>query len=179
MVRAHDMRLHLKRTPSVLRYPSKWRWYSETVNTPRGMLLNRTYGRASTPATSYIPTPLLECNTLAMNSVTALMTSHNIVNPNSTPPAHDPLSQKGYGVLAAFLSTTLGLGLESGLELTGTVLWPLSFPRQPPFGRNHSVPVDQFPCFKITLQPTLVRACCRCVTSSRVVRDWEVSALNW
>jgi hypothetical protein len=30
-------------------------------------------------------TALLECNTLTMNSVTALMTSHNIDYPNSTP----------------------------------------------------------------------------------------------
>jgi hypothetical protein len=46
------------------------------------------------PASSYrnrvrrhfvFPIALLECNTLAMNSVNALMTSHNIVSPNITP----------------------------------------------------------------------------------------------
>jgi hypothetical protein len=35
---------------------------------------------------------LLECNTLAMNSVTALMTSHNIVNPNKHSSSAAPLT---------------------------------------------------------------------------------------
>jgi hypothetical protein len=37
-----------------------------------------------TPSTIMNPDRTLECNTLTMNSVTALMASHTIVNPNRT-----------------------------------------------------------------------------------------------
>jgi hypothetical protein len=70
------------------------------VSHTQGMILyqrNVIASHVSITATSRIPIALLERNTLTMDSVTALMTSHNIPNPNCTPRAQHPNHELYHG----------------------------------------------------------------------------------